>query len=410
MPNIAAQTAKFSTTHSFKNGCNFLCKRFYAVPGTLLSRNSKMIERLLGRKEIQNIAYGATLLGSGGGGSPKSGLVLAESALKASPKGIRLISPEDVPDVESAAMIAGIGSPVALLQKGFDVEAIYAYDVLERAYAMAGQKVSYIIPGELGGFNTITPMFVAARKGLPIVDADGCGRAVPELETSLFYLYGVPNSPCVLANKKGDVVVLYTRDPMDAFTCEIVARNVCAAFDNAAAFATWVVNGKLLREALALNTVSKCEKIGKAIEEARQAGKDPVSVATEVAGGYELIRGVIADITTRTVAGFDFGTTTIEGRGAYQGKTLKVDFKNENMIAWRTAEEPVAMVPDLICFMTIQGEPLTNADTKKGMEIAVIGAPAPDKWRKHPKGFEVWRHILQKIGYSESYTPIEKLI
>jgi len=369
-----------------------------------------MVERFLGRKELENIVTGATLLGSGGGGSPKGGLALVESALKASPQGIRLVGPEDIPDFEMAAMVAGIGSPVAFFQKGFDVEAIYAFEAIQRIYSMIGQKVTYLVPGEIGGFNSITPMYVAAVKNLPVIDADGCGRAVPELENSLFYLYGVPNSPCALADRNGNVVVLYTNDPMDAYTCELIARHVTTAFGMIAAFATWTLNGETLRRALALNTVTKCEKIGKAIRSAISASRDPVKAATEAAGGYELIRGTITDLTTRTVAGFDFGTTTIEGIVSYEGKKIKIDFKNENIIAWKTEGKPLVMAPDLICLMTIGGEPLTNADTKKDMKVAVIGIPAPDKWRKHPKGFAVWKHILEKMGYMGEYTPLEKLI
>ncbi len=81
-------------------------------------------------------------------------------------------------------------------------------------------------------------------------------------------------------------------------------------------------------------------------------GRDPVKEAVVASGGYELIRGTISDVTSKTIGGFDFGRTTIEGTGAYAGKKLFIDFKNENMIAWREENEPCAMVPDLICLIT----------------------------------------------------------
>jgi len=80
------------------------------------------------------------------------------------------------------------------------------------------------------------------------------------------------------------------------------------------------------------------------------------------------------------------------------------------MIAWKAEGEPAAMVPDLICTMTLEGEPLTNADIAEGMKLAVLALPAPEKWRSHPKGFEVWRHILEKIGYKGDFIPVEKLV
>lgn len=363
--------------------------------------------RVLGIESIRDVVTGATFLGAGGGGSPEDGLKLVDKIFEIAP-GIELASPEEVPDNAHVAMIAGIGAPKALGERGFDVEAIYAFEALERIYALTGIKLSYLMPGEIGGFNTITPMYVAAHKKLPIVDCDGNGRAVPELGTCLYPLYEIPASPLVLADKEGNVVVGYPKDPMDAHACENIARSFAVASGMIAAFGTWTVNGRKMRESLVLNSVSKCERIGKAIREAIRKGKDPVSEAVNTAGGYELIRGAILDISTKTVAGFDFGKTTIEGTGSYVGKKLAIDFKNENMIAWEEAGEPVAMVPDLICLMTEEGGVLTNADTKKGMEIAVIAVPAHERWRKHPKGFDVWRHILEKMGYTGSYKPLEK--
>lgn len=364
--------------------------------------------RVLKKQSLKNIVAGATFLGAGGGGSPKDGLKLVDKMLEIS-TGIQLAGPDEIADNAYVAMIAGIGAPKAIRDKGFDVEAIYCYEALERIYALLGIKLSYLMPGEIGGFNTITPMYVAACKRLPLVDCDGNGRAVPELGTGLYPIYEIPASPLVLADKDGNVVIGYPKDPLDTHACENIARSFAVSAGMSAAFGTWVVNGRQIRESLVLNSVSKCEEIGKAIKEAVKKGKDPVKEAASVAGGQELIRGTITEISTKTVGGFDFGRTTIKGTGSYAGKNLLIDFKNENIIAWKKARQPVTMVPDLICLMTKEGEVLTNADTEKGMEIAVVAVPAPERWKKHPKGFSVWRHILEKMGYAGSYKPIKKL-
>ncbi len=366
------------------------------------------MRKILEKQNLLDIVTGATFLGAGGGGSPKDGLALVEKIISISGR-VELVSPDDVKDNEHVAMIAGMGAPKVLREKGFDIEAIYAYEALERLYSTIGVRFAHIMPGEIGGFNTITPMYVAAHKKLLVVDADGCGRAVPELGTSLYAVYGIPTCPVVVADKNGNVVVGYPKDPLDADAAENIARGATVAFGMIAGFGSWVASGRQIREYLALNTVSKSESIGRAIREAVSTGKDPVRAAAEAANGYELIRGKIADISTKTVAGFDFGRTVIEGAGSYSGKKLAIDFKNENIIAWDVNGGPVAMVPDLISLMTIKGEPLTNADTAVGMEIAVIAVPAPDKWKAVPKGFEVWRHILEKMEYTGPYMPIRTL-
>jgi DUF917 family protein len=364
--------------------------------------------RVLNRESLENIVTGATFFGAGGGGSPLDGLRLVDKIFEVA-KGVKLVSPEEVADNDYVAMIAGIGAPRALREKGFDVEAVYAFEALEKIYALVGIRLSYLMAGELGGFNTITPMYVAACKNLPVVDCDGNGRAVPELGTGLYPLYEIPASPLVLADKNGNVVIGYPKNPMDTNASENIARSFAVVSGMVAAFGTWTVNGRTLREKLVLNSVSKCEAVGKSIKKAVKEGKDPVKEAAAVSGGQELIRGKISDISTKTIGGFDFGRTTIEGTEKYAGKTLFIDFKNENMIAWKRENEPVAMVPDLICLITKEGEPLTNADTKTGMEVAVIAVPAHDKWKAHPRGFDIWRHILEKMGYTGPYKPISKL-
>ncbi|MBA7665944.1 hypothetical protein ES703_74019 [subsurface metagenome] len=150
------------------------------------------------------------------------------------------------------------------------------------------------------------------------------------------------------------------------------------------------------------NSISKVGEIGKAIREARASGKDAVKEVVTVTGGKELFRGKIQKIEVRTAEGFDFGRTTIEGMADYKGKTFVIDSKNENMLAWQEGK-PVIMVPDLITMITTKGEPLNNADTKEGMEIAIIGIHAPEPWLRTPGGFDCWKPILVKLGYKGGF-------
>ncbi|MEM2111630.1 MAG: DUF917 domain-containing protein [Candidatus Bathyarchaeia archaeon] len=360
------------------------------------------MKKLLDGQDLRDIVAGATLLGGGGGGSPIDGLKFVDKIVPVT-KGIELVDPKEVPDDKYVAMIAGMGAPKVLRERGFDVEAIYAYEGLEKIYAIVGVKFSYIMPGEIGGFNTLTPMYVAAHKKLPVVDADGNGRAVPELGTTLYHVYGIPTSPFVLADRNNNVVVGYTNDPFDANTCENIARNVTVSFGMSSGFGTWIVNGKQIRDCLATNTVTQCMEIGAAMRESVKNKKDPVKAVLDITGGKELIRGRITDISTKTVAGFDFGKTTIES--TKPKKKITIEFKNENIITRDESGEPLVMVPDLTSIMTIKGEALTNADTEVGMEVAILAIPAHEKW-KHPKAFDVWKHILEKMGYTGSYKPI----
>ena len=366
--------------------------------------------RKLSIGDLKDVVVGATFLGSGGGGSGENGMKLVEEIGRVV-KEVPLVSPEEVPDNEHIAMIAGMGAPKALKEKGFGPEAIYAFEGLERLYSIVGVSFKHIMPGETGGFNSITPIYVAAVKKLSVVDADGTGgRAVPELGTTLYQLYGIHHSPFVVANRGGDLVAGWLKDPMDGNAAENIARHVTVAFGMLAGLGTWVVTGWQVKNYLEPKVLERSLSVGRAVREAKSKGLDPVKAVAEAVKGYELFRGVVKKVETKTVAGFDFGRVTLEGFEGYRGRSFYVDFKNENMIAWRSPGEPAAMVPDLICWLTADGTPLTNADIAEGMKLAAIGVPASERWRKHPKGFDVWRHILEPIGYKGGYVPLEKLL
>ena len=339
------------------------------------------------------------MLGAGGGGSPHDGLRLIEDMENE----VELIDPDELPENAVAVMVAGIGAPKVLAEKKFGPEAIFAFEAMKNITAIGGVKIEYLMPGEIGGLNTITPFYVASKKKLPVIDADGNGRAVPELATGLYPIYKIPTSPLVVANKAGDVIVAYLANPTDMGAAETIARTAAVSFGMLAGFATWIVDVATIKRCLVPHSVSKVEGIGRAIREAKVAGRDVVSEVVAASGGKELFRGEIKGIEMRTAEGFDFGRTTIEGVGDYRGGRLVIDSKNENMIAWRDGEV-VIMVPDLIAMLTVEGEPLTNADTKEGQEVAIIGIPAPEPWMRTPEGFNCWQPILERLGYKGQYS------
>jgi hypothetical protein len=361
-----------------------------------------MARRLLGKQELEDICWGSAILGAGGGGSPHDGLNL----LKQIKKEIVVYDVKDLPENANAVVVAGIGSPKIMIEKGFGPEAVFAYEAIKNVTAIGGIDLAYLMPGEIGGLNSVTPLYVASQKGIPVVDADGNGRAVPELSTGLYPVYHIPTSPLVVANKAGDVIVAYLKDPLDTATAETIARTAAVSFGMLAAFATWIVNMATIKKYLVPNSISRSEEIGRAIRKSKASRIDVVTEVIRTAGGMEVFRGKINRIETKTVEGFDFARTIIEGIVNYRGKTFNIDSKNENMIGWQDGKA-IIMVPDLISMMTTEGEPLTNADTKEGMEIAVIGIPAPEPWKRIPEGFNCWKPILEKLGYEGPYIPLQ---
>jgi len=50
----------------------------------------------------------------------------------------------------------------------------------------SGHKVQFIVPVEIGAVNSLVPMVVASNMNIPVVNADGAGRAVPTLSCITF--------------------------------------------------------------------------------------------------------------------------------------------------------------------------------------------------------------------------------
>ena len=97
------------------------------------------------------------------------------------------------------------------------------------------------------------------------------------------------------------------------------------------------------------HTLSYALRLGEAVYEARARKEDPVARILEETRGYRLFRGKIVDVLRRTTAGFARGTVKLEGIDDCRGRTMEVEFQNENLVAIEN-EEVVASVPDLITF------------------------------------------------------------
>lgn len=340
------------------------------------------MKRKLHRQEMIDIVKGATFLGAGGGGSQKVALPIAEQIRE-----VTLIKPEDISDSSNVAVMLAMGSPVVSIRMGYRGELIPALERFEKA---VGKRIDYIVPLETGSANILKPLHAGAVKGLPVVDGDGAGRAVPELQETMFCLHGIPIAPLSAADSEGNSAVLY---PVDAYMAEKLGRAVITVFGGIAGVVCQLMTGKQLKEAVIPDTLSIAERVGKAIREAKECMRDPVEAVIEATGGTILAKGKVAKKTEEVKAGFDYGRVFLED--------IIVDYKNENMIAWRGGK-PIVMVPDLICWLTTDGEPLTNADIKEGLEVVAIAKRAHEKW-KTPQGFKLFAHILESIGYKGEY-------
>ncbi len=352
--------------------------------------------RTIGKQEMQDIVIGAGLLGAGGGGAIGEGMKLVDRVLEFG-SGVELAPVDELSDDDWGVVIAGMGSPVASSTRIRTHSPAYALELIEDAQTF---KAAFVIPFEVGAGNSLNPMLVAVQRGIPVVDGDPVGRAVPEIHMTTFHLGGVPLSPLGLATEDKIFALLRTERPYDM---ERVARAITSELGGVAAFACQAMHGRDVKKHIIRGTTSLAEKIGASIRLTGSQGESVTQLLNEKFDGHLLGKGKVVSIQAETKGGFDFGAVDVEGE-----LPIRVMFQNENMIAFR-GEKLLAVVPDLICSVDANGNPLTNADIREGMEVHYIGFAANPAFRT-PAGFRLFTTILETLGYEGDFVPIEELM
>jgi uncharacterized protein len=355
--------------------------------------------RLLDKQQIDDIAAGSAVLGTGGGGDPYLGKLAAQRAVDTYGP-LQIVTIDELPDETLVVFPAGIGAPVPMLER------LTILDELVTAFhAMArylGREIGALMSAEIGGLNSVIPFALGARLGLPVIDGDTMGRAYPEINLVTLTLYGHKASPFAIADEHGNVAIADTID--NAWT-ERLVRPVAAEMGAIAGGCGFPVTVKDLKEAAILGSVTFAERIGVAIRTARQEHRDPIEAVLGITNGFRVFAGRIVDVQRRVERGWTFGETRIAGVDDFAGRELTIRFQNENLVAIEDGEVVVS-VPDLIAILdTERGEPITTEHLRYGFRVSVLALPCDPKWRT-PAGIALGgpRHF----GYDVDFVPVEE--
>lgn len=320
--------------------------------------------------DIRSLARGAAVLGTGGGGDPYIGALLARQALEEHGP-VDLVPLHEIPDDALLITVAGMGAPTVMVEKLPSLDEVMA--PVAALGRHLGRPVTHIACAEIGGINSTIPIAAAAALGLPLVDADGMGRAFPELQMVLPTLYGVTASPLAFADEKGNSGVLHTVD--NSWT-ERIARVACVEMGCTIMISGFAMDGDVARAAMVPDSLSRSIAIGDAIASARTTKSDPVREVVELLGGRELLGGKVIDVERGTTAGFARGRARIQGPEG----TLELSFQNEHLIATVDGDVMVT-TPDLIIVLEAEsGEPITTELLRYGQRARVIAVPSDPRW------------------------------
>jgi len=350
-------------------------------------------------ENLEDLAVGAAVLGTGGGGDPYIGKLMAIQAIREYGP-VQLVTPDELDDDALVVPSAMMGAPTVMLEKiPSGQEIIHAFEALQ---AYLGRKIDATISIEAGGLNSTTPFIVAAQMGIPLVDGDGMGRAFPEIQMVTCTLSGVSATPMAIADEKGNSALLNT---INNRWTETFARTVTVDMGASAMIALYAMSGKQLKESMVPHTITLAETIGRAIREARANHEDPIRAVLDLTNGYEIFKGKIGDVARRTEAGFAKGDASFQGIDEYTGSELTLQFQNEHLVAIQDGEIVVS-VPDLITVLDYEtGEPITTEGLRYGFRTVIIGMPCTPKWRT-PEGLALVGPSY--FGYDNEYVPVEE--
>jgi DUF917 family protein/N-methylhydantoinase A/oxoprolinase/acetone carboxylase beta subunit len=396
----------------------------------------------LSEHDIECLAIGAGILGCGGGGSPSIGKLLATQAVREG-KQIQIKNPFRVaPGSKGRAVpVAFMGAPVILVEKlvnGSETstalkaaqqllssgmysvgggegkenrreikvspftgqEGVWraeGYQEVDTGNVPLHSSLDYLISAEIGGMNSIEPLLVGAKLGLPVLDADGMGRAFPELQMYLPFIEDSSPYPTCIADNKGEVVAV------SHCTSAKALENVLRLETIRMGCSSGIVLGCLgVDEVLSkcvLLSMSGAWTLGRAVVRANMSKRPPYSAITESRNGRLLTTGKIIDLVRTTEGGFNHGRFVVEGFEEFVGKYLIVEFQNENLVAM-TVDKPTkakdkrpkegdVTTPDLISVVDMEtGYPVTTEDVQYGLRVAVV-AMAADLKMKTKKALRV---------------------
>ncbi|MDR3130475.1 MAG: DUF917 domain-containing protein [Treponema sp.] len=357
--------------------------------------------RTIGVQELEDIALGASLLGSGGGGDPYIGKLIALGAIKE--KGpVRLLEAGEVDDDAFVVPVAMMGAPTVMAEKGIGGGEYAALaEMISRYY---NKKIDAIMPIEAGGVNSMLPFAAAARLELPLVDVDGMGRAFPELQMVTFTIGGVSATPMALTDEKGNGVIFKT---ITNKWTELMARAVTGSCGGSVLVMLYCMDGKTLKNYGVKGIVTRSEKLGRAIREAKYGPLPPEENFLAACEAYKIFRGKISDIRRETRGAFNFGKALLEGSSEYKGRSASVEFQNENLVA-AVDGKICATTPDLICLVDTETFiPLPADAVKYGKRVLIVGLRCYEAWRS-PKGIELAGP--RYFGYDTDYIPVEQRV
>ncbi|ESU07083.1 hypothetical protein FGSG_01733 [Fusarium graminearum PH-1] len=309
----------------------------------------------LSEVDLEMIATGCGVLGTGGGGPTHHEYLKSLDALRKNPENkMRVISPKALDDDAMVCFGSWYGSPSVINERiAGGNEIVTGINAVNKVVGNKTFDGMYI--DEIGGGNGMSAFPSAVHFDVPVVDGDAMGRAYPTM------------------------------------------YHVCAN----------PLPGSVIKSHGVPNTVSQAWYLGRAVHNARRKKTSYVEAIFDVCAGKLLFTGKIVDVRRYIGGGYTMGSVVIAPLSADERETngsesttsgdkhMVIPFQNEYLYAALSdadgseeSQEVVCTVPDLISILGQDGEGIGSQDLRYGLRVNVVALPAHPLW-KTDKGMKV---------------------
>lgn len=346
------------------------------MPETRKQKYDDAVLRRLTPEDLDALEIGAGILGTGGGGNPYQGKLLALEAMKAGYE-MKVLATDAIEADALCMSIGGIGAPVVGVER--IREGREGLRCLRAMEELIRTPIDAIVCEEIGGANSMNPLVTAALGGLPILDCDGMGRAFPEMQMTTFSIYGHSSTPSVMCDLHGNAVIF--SHAVSEVWHERMARACVVAQGGAAMLATAPMQAHYVHQYGIPKSYTKAIALGEAVIRARKAQEDPIAAVCALEGGRRVFNGKITDLKRHLRGGFVVGEMELAGFDDCSGQTASVAIQNEFLVFRRDGVIEVC-VPDLIVLLDVDtGYPITTEMLRYGQRVAIVAIPCHELLR-----------------------------
>ncbi|KTC93183.1 Uncharacterized conserved protein [Legionella cincinnatiensis] len=347
-------------------------------------------------QQIEDFTRGCCFFATGGGGDPLFGQKMLREALDAG-KQICIIDAKELPD-EAWTICPYLMGPAPGPESKEVIQARKNYgltqELVSNMPAAATQlllahekiKLNAVIPLELGAAATSSAVATAAWLGVPTIDGDYAGRALPEVAQILPAIHHVNLLPIASCDAYGNQVIIKKTTGLQM--TERLGKIMATASLGLVGQAALLKQLKQIKSFMLFNTLSKALSVGSALREAREGKNHSLQSVINLTQAKTLFIGKVTKRKAAVQDGYYIGHVNIDGIDRFKGDKFKIWVKNESILSWLN-DEPYIACPDLITMVDLSTfEPAIIGKLNEGSDVIVFGIPASESFRS-PEALEL---------------------